>query len=51
VLIPLLADRTAAQALGAVGKAYAATWSEARMCEAVLSLYQTLHPEGALRAA
>jgi glycosyltransferase involved in cell wall biosynthesis len=51
VLIPLLADRTAAQALGAVGKAYAATWSEARMCEAVVALYQTLHPEGVLRAA
>lgn len=51
VLIALLADRTAAQALGAVGKAYAATWSEDRMCEAVLSLYQTLHPEGVLRTA
>jgi glycosyltransferase involved in cell wall biosynthesis len=44
VLIPLLADRAAAQALGAAGKAYAATWNEARMCEAVLALYQSLHP-------
>jgi 1,2-diacylglycerol 3-alpha-glucosyltransferase len=51
VLIPLLADRIAAQALGAVGKAYAATWSEDRMCEAVLSLYKALHPEGVLHAA
>ncbi|MCL5060965.1 MAG: hypothetical protein M1449_11105 [Candidatus Thermoplasmatota archaeon] len=45
VLIPLLADRAAAQALGAAGKAYAATWNEARMCEAILALYQNLHPE------
>ena len=34
-----------AQALGAAGKAYAATWNEARMCEAILALYQNLHPE------
>lgn len=45
VLIPLLADRVAAQALGAAGKAYAAGWSEARMCEAILALYHTLHPK------
>lgn len=44
VLAPLLADRAAAQALGAAGKAYAASWSEARMGEAVLALYHTLHP-------
>ena len=48
-LVPLLADRAAAQALGAAGKAYAATWSEARMGEAVLALYQSLHPEAASR--
>lgn len=45
VLIPLLADRAAAQALGAAGKAYAATWNEAGMCAAILALYQSLHPE------
>ncbi|KVW92789.1 glycosyltransferase [Thiobacillus denitrificans] len=45
VLIPLLADRAAAQALGAAGKAYAAGWSESRMCEAILALYQNLHPK------
>ncbi len=44
-LAPLLADRAAAQALGAAGKAYAATWSEARMVASVLALYQRLHPE------
>lgn len=49
VLIPLLADRTAMQALGATGKAYAANWSEARMGEAILALYQSLHPEAASR--
>lgn len=48
-LIPLLADRAAAQALGAAGKVYAAGWSEARMCEAVLALYHNLHPEAAPR--
>ncbi len=42
-LRPLLADRAAAQALGAAGKTYAAGWSEARMGEAILALYQTLH--------
>jgi glycosyltransferase involved in cell wall biosynthesis len=51
VLVPLLANRIAAKALGLAGKAYAATWSEARMCEAVLALYQSLQPEQALRAA
>ncbi|MHB1054185.1 MAG: glycosyltransferase [Thiobacillus sp.] len=49
VLIPLLADRAAAQALGAAGKAYAATWNEAGMCEAILGLYQNLHPGAASR--
>lgn len=48
-LVPLLADRAAAQALGETGKAYAANWSEARMGEAVLALYQSLHPEAASR--
>lgn len=48
-LTPLLTDRAAAQALGAAGKAYAATWSEARMGDAVLALYQSLHPEAASR--
>jgi 1,2-diacylglycerol 3-alpha-glucosyltransferase len=43
VLTPLLAGRAMAQALGAAGKAYAAGWSEARMGEAILALYQTLH--------
>jgi glycosyltransferase involved in cell wall biosynthesis len=43
VLTPLLAGRAVAQALGAAGKAYAAGWSEARMGEAILALYQTLH--------
>lgn len=45
VLTPLLADRATAQALGAAGKTYAANWSEARMGEAVLALYRSLHPE------
>jgi len=45
VLIPLLADRDAAQALGAAGKVYAAGWSESRMCDAVLALYHTLRPK------
>lgn len=44
VLIPQLTDRATAQALGAAGKAYAAGWSEARMGEAILALYQSLHP-------
>ena len=48
-LVPLLADRAAAQALGAAGKAYAANWSEARMGEAVVALYQSLHPHAAAR--
>lgn len=45
VLAPLLADRTAARDLGEAGKAYAAGWSEARMADAILALYQSLHPE------
>jgi len=40
-----------AQALGAAGKVYAAGWSEARMCEAILALYQSLYPDRALCAA
>ena len=39
---PLLADRAMAQALGEAGKAYAATWSEARMIESALALYRQL---------
>jgi len=49
VLVPLLADRAAAQALGAAGKTYAAGWSEARMGETILALYQNLYPEAASR--
>lgn len=49
VAAPLLADRAAAQALGAAGKAYAAEWSEARMGDAILALYQSLLPEAAAR--
>jgi glycosyltransferase involved in cell wall biosynthesis len=41
VLVPLLADRAAAQALGAAGKRYAAGWSEIRMQREILQLYQT----------
>ncbi len=51
VLKPLLADRAAARALGETGKAYAESWSETRMAEAVLALYQDLQPAGALCAA
>ena len=51
VLQPLLADRAAAQALGAAGKTYAAGWSEARMVETILKLYQGLQGEPALRVA
>ena len=52
-LAPLLADRAAAQALGDAGKAYAATWSEARMVESVLALYEGLQagPLGVQAAA
>ena len=39
------------EALGAAGKAYAADWSEARMCEAILVLYRSLQPNQALPAA
>ncbi|MHB1214247.1 MAG: glycosyltransferase [Thiobacillus sp.] len=49
VLIPLLADRAAAQALGAAGKTYAAGWSEARMCASILALYHSLQPDTALQ--
>jgi glycosyltransferase involved in cell wall biosynthesis len=50
VLTPLLADRAVARALGAAGKAYAAGWSEGRMAEAIIALYQSLHPEFGTRA-
>jgi glycosyltransferase involved in cell wall biosynthesis len=43
VLTPLLEERAAAQTLGAAGKTYAANWGEARMGEAILALYHTLH--------
>ena len=41
-LLPLLADRAAAQALGAAGKHYAEGWSETRMQYQILRLYQAL---------
>jgi 1,2-diacylglycerol 3-alpha-glucosyltransferase len=50
-LRPLLVDRVAAQALGAMGKIYAESWSEARMVEAILGLYRSLQPERVLCAA
>lgn len=49
-VLPLLADRAAARALGEAGKPYAATWSEARMVESVLALYRDLNPRPAPRA-
>jgi hypothetical protein len=42
ILAPLLADRAAAQALGAAGKRYAAGWSETRMQREILQLYRAL---------
>ena len=47
-VVPLLADRAAARALGEAGKAYAASWSEARMIEAVLALYRDLQSDAAM---
>lgn len=47
-VVPLLADRAAARALGEAGKAYAASWSEARMIAAVLALYRDLQSNAAL---
>jgi glycosyltransferase involved in cell wall biosynthesis len=41
-LLPLLADRDAARALGAVGRPYAAGWSETKMQCEILRLYQSL---------
>ena len=41
-LLPLLADRAAARALGAAGRPYAAGWSETRMQCEILRLYQSL---------
>jgi 1,2-diacylglycerol 3-alpha-glucosyltransferase len=48
VLRPLLTDRVAAQALGSTGKAYAESWSEARMIESILVLYRSLQAEPVL---
>lgn len=46
-LAPLLADRTAARALGVVGRAYAAGWSETKMQCEILRLYRSLvSPDG-----
>ena len=42
VLKPLLTDRSAAQALGAAGKLYAAGWSETKMQREILQLYRAL---------
>ena len=51
VLMPLLADRAAAQALGAAGKRYAAGWSETKMQREILQLYHSLaSPKPAARA-
>ena len=41
-LAPLLTDRTAARALGAAGKRYAAGWSATRMQGEILQLYEAL---------
>ncbi len=41
-LLPLLADRAAARALGAAGKPYAAGWSETKMQDQILQLYRSL---------
>ena len=42
VVMPLLADRAAARALGDAGRAWAAGWSETRMQGEVLRLYRSL---------
>jgi len=42
VLVPLLADRATAWALGATGKRYAAGWSESKMQSDILVLYHAL---------
>jgi glycosyltransferase involved in cell wall biosynthesis len=50
VLAPLLADRAAAQRLGAAGKHYAAGWSETRMETEIFRLYHALAaPAGVVR--
>jgi len=51
ILLPLLADRDAARALGAAGPPYAAGWSEGRMADAVIGLYRQLTQTGIRRAA
>ena len=50
-VLPLLADREAARALGAAGRPYAAGWSEGRMADAVIGLYRQLCQEALQRAA
>ncbi len=50
-VLPLLADREAARALGAAGRPYAAGWSEGRMADAVIGLYRQLCQEALRRAA
>lgn len=50
-LLPLLADRDAARALGAAGRPYAAGWSEGRMADAVIGLYRQLAQKDLQRAA
>jgi glycosyltransferase involved in cell wall biosynthesis len=50
VLVPLLADRVAARALGEAGKLYAAGWSETKMMHEILKFYQALvTPKSAAR--
>ncbi len=50
VLVPLLADRAAAQQLGEAGKHYAAGWSETRMETEIFRLYHALAaPAGVVR--
>ena len=50
VLVPLLADRAAAQQLGEAGKRYAAGWSETRMETEIFRLYHALAaPAGVVR--
>jgi glycosyltransferase involved in cell wall biosynthesis len=41
-LLPLLADRATARALGAAGKPYAAGWSETKMQDQIQQLYRSL---------
>ncbi len=50
-VLPLLADRDAARALGAAGRPYAAGWSEGRMADSVIGLYRQLGQQEMQRAA